>query len=49
MADILESLVSGLSLFLNSTAGMQLVSFAIIAALVGFIFSLPKRVYKNMS
>lgn len=49
MADILEALITGLSTFLNSTAGLQLVSFAIIAAVVGFVFSIPKRVYKNMS
>ena len=47
MSNILESLLGGLGDFLSTTAGMQLVSFAIIGALVGFMFSIPARINNN--
>lgn len=47
MSDILSSLLSGAGDFLSSEAGIYMVSFAIIASVIGFMFSLPRRVYKK--
>lgn len=43
MADILQALINGMTTFLSSEPGLTLVSLAVIAAVVGFVFSIPAR------